>query len=1167
MKFDALKLLAYGPFSNKTLDFSAKKFGLHVVCGANEAGKSTALRALVGLLYGFGHKTEDAWLHDNKDLAVGAALVLADGKHLDLTRHKRRKNDLIDDASGVPFAQADLDKLLGRVGREAFEHTFGISHDALRLGVDSVLAAGGDLGQALFAATSGLNTLRQVMAKLEEQQNRLFAPRAKKAQINAAISETHTLRKKQRDVSASHLQWKKMKKQLDALELLERQTIDQLEALATQISLLTRHRDALKHVAQQKQLEKELDQIGPVPDLYADFSHERVETQMALRQATQAQKNIVLDLEEIDKKHKALVCDDQIIADEKLIENLAGEASVHVKAKTDSRTHRARVHQHHEAAQKALLLLRSNLTIESVQGLRLSMPDQARIQRLGAHGVKLKEARHSADRALRSAVSGMHKIEKELESLQKPPATEALVAALNLAGEHGKLETRLVEAQSETVLLQKQAEADLAALGLWRGSLGELERLALPGDETMRIFETDLAVLNRKAEDAEAANDGAFKRLKEKEAELAEMTTAKELPLPAELESRRRLRDKGWGSVREVWLSSGQIDAEFMAAFGPDDTLAEAYEKSVVQADETADILHKEARAVAMAEALRREMEGLKKELGALGLYIKSIASQKADLLRRWDGLWEPLGIVPLGPREMMAWTANVGRLKSGAAALRKSESVADNLRQDIQRVGSEIGTALLGLGIDVPENMGYSRLVDLARDKMYTINELKQARREIETRVATLKAEIETHNKRKAEVEQEYGVWSDQWDRAVAKLGFDAEALPEDVQAFVLSLEEVFSQLDKAGDLKGRMAGIESNYQKYTQSVNAALENLAPEMKNFDPEAAALKLNGRLKKEIAIQKERQMLEAERRKKQADLSAVTETLAALNEKMRLLCSEAKTKDPEQLPDIEKRAAARIKTLEALEKTNERLAELALGQDVEGFAAQVKSHDPDELNGRLDRLASEKKRLEAESKKLVADVALAKNDLESIGGESAALAIAEKAEGLVGKIEADVAHYVKLKLAAAILAKAIERYRQSNQSPVLEAASKYFKTITKEAFMGLRANYNDKGDPVINAVRPTGELLVVEQLSDGSRDQLFLALRLGGLSKYVKNNGPMPFIVDDVLVHFDDDRSQAALEAMALLSKETQIIFFTHHQHLVDLAQKSLPADLLQVHPL
>ena len=45
--------------------------------------------------------------------------------------------------------------------------------------------------------------------------------------------------------------------------------------------------------------------------------------------------------------------------------------------------------------------------------------------------------------------------------------------------------------------------------------------------------------------------------------------------------------------------------------------------------------------------------------------------------------------------------------------------------------------------------------------------------------------------------------------------------------------------------------------------------------------------------------------------------------------------------------------------------------------------------------------------------------------------------------------------------------------------------------------------------------------------------------------------PMPFIVDDILVDFEEERSQAALNALAELAEKTQIILFTHHSRVVE----------------
>ena len=86
-------------------------------------------------------------------------------------------------------------------------------------------------------------------------------------------------------------------------------------------------------------------------------------------------------------------------------------------------------------------------------------------------------------------------------------------------------------------------------------------------------------------------------------------------------------------------------------------------------------------------------------------------------------------------------------------------------------------------------------------------------------------------------------------------------------------------------------------------------------------------------------------------------------------------------------------------------------------------------------------------------------------------------------------------------------------------------------------------------------------------SDGSRDQLYLSLRLASLEKYLENNEPVPLIVDDILINFDDERAGAALKVLADISHKTQIIFFTHHHHLVELAKRTVNDEILQLHSL
>jgi uncharacterized protein YhaN len=118
------------------------------------------------------------------------------------------------------------------------------------------------------------------------------------------------------------------------------------------------------------------------------------------------------------------------------------------------------------------------------------------------------------------------------------------------------------------------------------------------------------------------------------------------------------------------------------------------------------------------------------------------------------------------------------------------------------------------------------------------------------------------------------------------------------------------------------------------------------------------------------------------------------------------------------------------------------------------------------------------------------------------------------------------------------------FRVSHQGPILSRASALFTQLTLESFTQLETHYNAKDQPVLVGVRAEGRQVSVDGMSDGTRDQLYLALRLASLEHYLARNEPLPLIVDSILIQFDDQRAKVALQMLAQLSTRIQVIFFT-----------------------
>ena len=115
--------------------------------------------------------------------------------------------------------------------------------------------------------------------------------------------------------------------------------------------------------------------------------------------------------------------------------------------------------------------------------------------------------------------------------------------------------------------------------------------------------------------------------------------------------------------------------------------------------------------------------------------------------------------------------------------------------------------------------------------------------------------------------------------------------------------------------------------------------------------------------------------------------------------------------------------------------------------------------------------------------------------------------------------------------------------------------------------GIDTDTDPKGSPFILAQKADEKLLKVDELSTGPRDQLYLSLRIAALEQFMERRGPLPLVLDDLFVNFDDERTEAGLRVLDALADETQVLLFTHHDHIVELAKVAVPPDRLVVHDL
>jgi uncharacterized protein YhaN len=288
------------------------------------------------------------------------------------------------------------------------------------------------------------------------------------------------------------------------------------------------------------------------------------------------------------------------------------------------------------------------------------------------------------------------------------------------------------------------------------------------------------------------------------------------------------------------------------------------------------------------------------------------------------------------------------------------------------------------------------------------------------------------------------------------------------------------------------------------------------------------------------------------------------------QELQALCQIADVQDESEFPEAEITSESKRKFTADLAACEDSLIELSGRGDLNQFAQEVEAAwtDTDEADRRVRELSDAVQALEVEERQWAEKVGGLRNELERMDGSGAAALIQEDIEGVLAQIRTEAGKYGRWRLAAQLLSLAMERYRDSNQGGVLGRASDLFAELTQGSFSGLRAVPSGKGGFKLVGIRPNeSQGIDPAGMSEGTCDQMYLAVRLALLEAYLESQESMPLLVDDLLITFDDPRTAVALQVLQRLAEKTQVIFLTHHWRQVELAQRHLPADRLAVHEL
>ncbi|PKQ37989.1 MAG: hypothetical protein CVT59_05230 [Actinobacteria bacterium HGW-Actinobacteria-1] len=201
-------------------------------------------------------------------------------------------------------------------------------------------------------------------------------------------------------------------------------------------------------------------------------------------------------------------------------------------------------------------------------------------------------------------------------------------------------------------------------------------------------------------------------------------------------------------------------------------------------------------------------------------------------------------------------------------------------------------------------------------------------------------------------------------------------------------------------------------------------------------------------------------------------------------------------------------------------------------------AEAESRDADAI---YDEVAAERSRLQG--------------TLDTLGVEDRGAQLRLSESSVRERLADAVDRYLVTATAARLVGKAQERYERERQPEVVKRAEEIFRTLTGERYVGLSVPL---GSNRLEVFDERSAAKTSMELSRGTAEALYLALRLGLVSQ-LEDVGPgLPILMDDVLVNLDPERRRGAAVAVADLARERQIVLFTCHPDTAELLGQIAP---------
>jgi uncharacterized protein YhaN len=1151
MRLTSMTLQRYGNYAAERILFDPAPGVVNILLAPNSAGKSVLRNAFADLLFGIHPQTPMDFRFGYAGMSITADIVAPDGAAAAFTRRKTRAN-VVTGPNEQPLDPGFLHRILAGRDRKLLERLFVLDTEGLRAGGADLLASGGDVASALLAAAGGIRQARGLKADLERKRDEL-APLKRTASRPFYQSLDRFLEARRR-ASAETLKpdvWFRQQQELDDLDQRRRTLNEAADAASAEIARLERIRRVRRWLVQRSNAIEWLEAHPEALLLSAETRRALEAARLDIATKQETERLARETFEDLTRNAEDVVVDVDLMACAAQIKQL-------IDAAGGARTARADLPGRHAELELSLArqrdLLRQLGSALPPERAAEALPTRALMtrtrQRIKEHA-ELLAAVATARTQTAARTNDFAELERRLAELPVPPDLRNIEALLDEIRSDGDPAARLAEADTALAESDAALAASLARVPNRAGDADALAALSPPDIDVWRRLDTDMSAKRGEALAAETRLEDDIARRRQSKGELDALSREGTVLDNAALARARDHRYQGWQLIYRRAFTADPPTAAEEQAFTAGAPLPLAFERAIADADAIADRRAADSELLGRIDAARQAFEASTEQMHVTEEQLRLANEAFAQARRAWSQLCGSIGQNPDAALSDIQTFLNA-RLRVIDAMQRRATAkhACTSLRERQQCWTDALGAALGVAPSSLPTLLG---LADRTLAEAKRQHQERSETLALHTRAAK---ELRDSTAGQATAIARLDAWRKPWREHLVELGRPEAEEPAETEAVLQIFNDIEKELPNTTSLSERIVGMNAVIDRFASSVRELRLTLPGHTSADDPFEAVRELDRKLEIERARDERRRTLRDGLAKAKEEFDAAAHALTAaqatLQAVLGVIGAESIETATERLALADQRAMHEARRVEA----ETELRQAGDGRAIEELQAETAQIEPEEDIPRIEAARMARKEASDAAQRAVEDSSRLRQHLEQLGNETKVNEAAADQQAAIASLSRALDEALLYHTASLLLSRALDEVEQSGGSAMLRRLSAIFQALTN----GLYANVtsepgdNDKAELVLIQRDFPEERQHIDQLSEGTRDQLFLALRVAAIEDHLTGAEALPFIGDDILQTFDDERALAALRVLAGLSRDhTQVIVLTHHRHVLDLA--------------